>query len=263
LISSAREASLSGDHDEAIRQFHENLTKDPNVDLANAHRKSGELGALAGYEHFLEKNPGDTQVLYRIGEIYLAKNDPDKALEYLNRALQEEPNTSWVLNSMGVVYLQKNQQQKAEEYLRKSLEENPKINMAHFNLAQLYETQGKKPEAEKEYLAELNVAPKNFKAHFNLGRLYVNGGKLDSGIQHLTSTVDLAPDFPLGYLFLAEAYVEQGSDFERAIELAKKGLQLSPDPGYRLLSHLILADIYNRMGRYDLEKQELKLAKGA
>jgi tetratricopeptide (TPR) repeat protein len=141
------------------------------------------------------------------------------------------------------------------------LQLNPKISSAHFNLAQLYESQGKKAEAEKEYLAELEVAPKNFKAQFNLGRFYVSEGNVNQGIEHLNSAVELNPEFPLGYLFLAQAYVEKGNELDKAMELAKKGIELKPDPEYKPLGHLILADIYNRLGRYDLEKQELALAK--
>ena len=301
LISSARQDSLSGDPAGAIKKFQEALHFDPNIvdahfllgneyfrqkeylkaieefkqalslkpdysfamiNLANCYEKTGDLeAALVGFEHFLDQNPQDTQILYHIGRIYLDKGQPDEALVYLTRALKTEPDTSWVMNSIGVVYIQKKNPQKAEEYFHQALEQNPKISTAHFNLAQLYESQGKKKEAEQEYLAELEVAPKNYKAQFNLGRFYVSEGDFPRGIDHLNTAVELSPEFPLGYLFLAQAYVENGADLDKAIELAKKGLSLKPDPEYRPLGHFILADIYNRLGRYDLEKQELALAK--
>ena len=65
----------------------------------------------------------------------------------------------------------------------------------------------------------------------------------------------------MGYLFLAQALVERGSETQKAIEYAEKGLSLDPGPEYRPLGHLVLADIYNRMGRRDLEMQHLRLAK--
>jgi tetratricopeptide (TPR) repeat protein len=301
LITEARQDSLAGDSDKSISKFQQVLKMDPNIvdahfmlgneyfrkeeyaeaieefkktlqlkpdytfamiNLANSYRQKGDMdAALLGFEHFLETNPDNTQVLFHIGEIYLTRKNPDKALEYLNRALKTDPETSWVACSIGTAYMQKNDDAKAEEYFKKSLELNPKINMAHFNLAQLYESRGKSSLAEKEYLAEIEVAPKNYKAHFNLGRLYINAGNLNDGIEQLKAAVELAPEFPLGYLFLAQAYVENGSDLDHAIDLAKKGILLNPDPEYKPLGHLILADIYNRLGRYDLEKQELKSAR--
>ena len=138
---------------------------------------------------------------------------------------------------------------------------NSEINTVHFNLAQLFESQGKKSEAEQQYLEEIRVAPKNYKAHFNLGRLYIDLGKTQSGIDQLNACVEDAPDFSLGYLFLAQAYVETGADLTKAQQLAEKGLSLNPDPEYRPLGHLVLADIYNRLGKHELERQQLELAK--
>jgi len=252
---------------EALDEFKKALDLKPDYDfaminLANTYRKIGKIDeALAGFEFFLKRNPEKTQVLYRIGELYLAKDEPDKAMGYFQRALKVEPDTSWVYNSIGVAYLRKKQSQQAEESFRKALELNSKVAMAHFNLAQLFESQGKPQEAEREYLSELEVSSKNFKADFNVGRMYLGQGKITEGIAHLKSSIENAPDFPLGYLFLAQALVENGSDIDQAAELADKGLSLNPDPEYRPLGHLVLADIYNRQGRHDLEREQLRLAR--
>lgn len=300
LLTSAREDSLDEKPDSAIKKFQQALAADPGIvdahfmlgneyfrqdkyeqaveefkkalelkpdydfamiNLANTYRKMGRIkDALSGFEYFLAKNPENTQVLYHIGEIYLSIGEPDKALDFLNRALKVDPETSWVFCGMGVAYLQKKENAKARELFEKALAENPEINMAHFNLAQLDESDGDLAGAEKEYQTELKIYPKNFKAHFNLGRQYMEQGRLQDGIEHLKSTVDLAPEFALGYLFLAQAYVESGEELQKAADLAEKGLSLNPDREYRPLGHLVLADIYNRMGRHDLEQKQLALA---
>lgn len=132
--------------------------------------------------------------------------------------------------------------------------------MVHFNLAQLQESRENWPEAEKEYLKELEISPKNYKAHFNLGRIYISQRRFPEGVQHLQASVDDSPDFAIGYLFLAQALLENGENLDHAIEMANKGLSLNPDPEYKPLGHLVLADIYNRMGRQDLERLHLNLA---
>lgn len=301
LIGNARMDAVQNEHEKAVEKFQRALQEDPNIvdahfmlgneyfkleryedaleafkktlelkpdyefaviNLANTYRAMGRVDdAITGLKFFLEKNPDNTQALHRMGELYLEKNEPDIAMEYLRKALESEPDTSWVYNSIGAAYLQKKDQKKAEESFRKALELNPDINMAHFNLAQLYESQERWKEAEDEYLAEIRISPKNFKAHFNLGRMYVGAGKLEEGIQHLNAVIEDAPDFPLGYLYLAQAYVEKGMDLDRAIELANKGLELKPEEEYRPLGHYILADVYNRKGRPDLEKEQLALAR--
>jgi arylsulfatase A-like enzyme/Tfp pilus assembly protein PilF len=253
-------------YQDAADSFKKALELKPDYDfamlnLATAYRKMGKIDeALVGFLHFLEENPQNMQVLYHIGETYLFKNEPDNALEYLQRALKVDPDTAWVYNSMGVAYVQKKDAAKAKEYFEKSLAMKSDINMTNFNLAELYEKEGKTLEAEQHYLAELKIGPKNFKAHFNLGRLYMNTGRFTEGIEHLKSTVQLAPDFALGYLFLAQAYVEDGAELDQAVEMAKKGLSLKPEKQYKPLGYLVLADIYNRQGRKDLEQRELAKA---
>jgi tetratricopeptide (TPR) repeat protein len=301
LMGQAREDSLSGKREMAIEKFQRALQQDANIvdahfmlgnefsrmekypeaieeyrkalelkpdydfaiiNLANTYRKMGKVDeAVAGFQYYLKKNPEKTQVLARIGELYLGKGELDTAMGYFERALKADPETSWVYNDIGVVYLKKKSHQKAEDAFRKAIELNPEINMVHFNLAQLYESEGKMKQAEELYIKELEIAPENFKARFNLGRLYIGQQKIDAGILHLKQVVDHAPEFPLGYLFLAQAYVEANSHLEEAIELANKGLSLQPDPEYKPLGHLVLADIYNRMGRRDLEMQQLRLAR--
>lgn len=256
-----------GDYANALPQFKKALELKPDYDaavinMANTYQKMGKTAeAIAGFQYFLKKNPTNSQVLNRIAEIYLIDHQPDQALEYLQRAMKSEPDTSWIHNSIGVAYLQKKLPQKAEQSFHKALTLNPKVKMAHFNLAQLYESQGKIGPAEQEYLLELKSSPKNYKAHFNLGRLYLQLEQIPQGIHHLEEVIQDAPEFPLGYLFLAQAYVESGDDLQRASELAKKGLELKPDAEYRPLAHLVLADIYNRQGQYDLERKEIELAR--
>lgn len=300
VISSARADSLNGKHEEAISKFKEVLVSDPKIvdahfmlgneyykkddydqalkefvktlelkpdydfamiNLANTYEKLGKIDeALAGFDFFLRKNPENSQVLHRIGELYLSEKNPEKAMEYFQRAFKLDQDKGWIQNSIGVVYLQLKQPDKAEESFHKALAMDPKTTMAHFNLAQMYESQKRPQDAEKEYLAELEVSPKNFKAQFNLGRMYLGQDRITEGIEQLKKVTENAPDFALGYLFLAQAIVETGSDLDQATEMAQKGLSLNKDPEYQPLGHLVLADIYNRQGRHDLEREQLSLA---
>lgn len=254
------------DYDAALKEFVKTLELKPDYDfaminLANTYEKLGKIDeALAGFDFFLKKNPENSQVLHRIGELYLSENNPQKAMDYFQRAFALDRDKGWIQNSIGVVYLQLKQPDKAEESFHKALVMDPKTKMAHFNLAQLYESKKQPQEAEQEYLAELEVSPKNFKAEFNLGRMYLEQDRITDGIAWLKKVTEDAPDFPLGYLFLAQAIVETNAELDQAIQLAEKGISLNKDPDYKPLGHLILADIYNRQGRHDLEQQQLHLA---
>ncbi len=299
MMSNARDDSLEGKSDDAIQELKELLKLDPKIvdgyfllgneysktaryqdavdafkkalelkpdydfaviNLANTYRKMGKIDeALLGFQYFLKKNPDNVQVLARIGELHLAQNDPDGAMVYFDRALNIDPKTSWIYNSKGAALLQKHQNQEAEAAFRKALELNPKINMVHFNLAQIFEMRGSDAEAQQEYLKELEIAPKNYKASFNLGRSYLKSGKLSEAITYFQKTIADAPDFALGYLYLAQAYLE-ANDLDKAAELANAGLSKELENTYKPLAHYILADVYNRQGRHELEQQQLRLA---
>jgi hypothetical protein len=45
------------------------------------------------------------------------------------------------------------------------------------------------------------------------------------------------------------------------LELAKRGIELGPEPSMAPLGHFILADVYNRMGRPQDAERELSEAK--
>jgi choline-sulfatase len=252
-------------YDEEVIAFKKALDLKPDYDfavinLANTYRKMGKIDdALLGFEYFLQKNPDNVQVLGRIGELQLARNDPDQAMVYFDRALKIDAKTSWIYNSKGAALLQKKQTKEAEAAFRKALELNPKINMVHFNLAQVFELRGSDVEAQQEYLKELEIAPKNFKASFNLGRSYLKSGKSAEAITYFQKAISDAPDFGLGYLYLAQAHLET-NQIDKAAELAKAGLSKDLDDSYKPLAHYILADVYNRQGRHELEQQELRLA---
>jgi arylsulfatase A-like enzyme/Tfp pilus assembly protein PilF len=249
----------------ALEAFKKTLELKPDYDaaivnLANTYRRMGKMEeALAGFQHYLQKKPDNAQILYLVGELYLAMDRPDDALASFQKATVAEPDTSWIYNGIGAVHYKQKDYLKAEQFFRKALELNPETAMAHFNLAQLYEKLGQMDRAIQEYRAELDVAPQNLKANFNLGRFYMNEGDIDSGIKYLQTAIEAEPEFAIGHLFLAQAFVEKG-DLTKAKEFAEKGLSLNPDPEYRPLGHFVLADIYNRQGRYDLEQQELRRA---
>jgi Tfp pilus assembly protein PilF len=43
--------------------------------------------------------------------------------------------------------------------------------------------------------------------------------------------------------------------------VAQKGLELKPDLRTNILAHFVLADIYNRLGRYEKSRQHVDKAK--
>jgi tetratricopeptide (TPR) repeat protein len=94
-----------------------------------------------------------------------------------------------------------------------------------------------------------------------LAKLYGKMGDLRKGIEHFKLAIKYKKDFANGYLFMAKAYLDLGENLDEAVSLAKEGLKLDPESEYAPLGHYILADVYNRLGRWVEYSSELQKAK--
>lgn len=250
-----------GDYEKAIASFKKALEINPKFDfaminLANIYRILKRFDdALEMIDEFLSLNPKDAQGYFIRGDIYLEKKDYEKALDDFKKSISFSTTVADAYNGIGVIYYVKDELEKAEDNIKKAIELNPKVRNAHFNLAQVYEKRGDVDLAIREYEVETENYPLNFKAHFNLGKLYGQKGMIKEQIERFRKTIEIVPDFSLGHLYLAKALMDAG-DLEEAIEHAKKGLSLKPPKEFAPLGHFILADIYNRMRKFQDAESE-------
>ncbi len=245
-----------GEYEKAISAFKKALETNPKFDfaminLANIYRILKRYDdALEMINEFLSLNPKDAQGYFIRGDIYLEKKELEKALEDFKKSLSFSTTVADAYNGIGVIFYAKDNLEEAEKNIKRAIELNPKVRNAHFNLAQVYEKKGDIESAIKEYEIETENYPLNFKAHFNLGKLYGQKGYLEKQIERFKKTIEIVPDFALGHLYLAKALMDEGANLNQAIEHAKKGLELKPPKEFAPLGHFILADIYNRIGRF-------------
>jgi tetratricopeptide (TPR) repeat protein len=89
--------------------------------------------------------------------------------------------------------------------------------------------------------------------------LYSKAKEIDKAIEEFQSCIEKNEEFAEAHSFLANAYMDSGKDLKKAEEMALKGLSLKPDKITTILTHFVLADIYNRLKKYD--KYEHHIAK--
>src|SRR4029450_1446711 len=136
----------------------------------------------------------------------------------------------------------------AERLIREAIATKADVRLAHFNLALIAEQRRDIRLAEREYFEELKLHPDNFRAAFNLSRLYEQVGDRAGQIGALKQSIQSNPYFAEGHFFLAKVYLDSGSNFDEAIQLARKGLTLAPKSEYAPLGHYVLAALYHRSG---------------
>ncbi|HEY3380395.1 MAG TPA: sulfatase-like hydrolase/transferase [Vicinamibacterales bacterium] len=257
----------NGKHEEAISYFKRALELKPDYDLpvinmANAYRRMGkDDAALAGYEHYLTIDPKNAHVRYQVGEIYLDKGDETRAEQNFKQALEIDPKEASALNALGVIAFTHGDLATAEREARAALDIKKDVRLAHYNLALIAEERHDLAAAETEYRKELELHPNAYKAAFNLGRLYERVGKPVEQIASLKQAVDQNPRFGEGWVFLAKAYLDTGTNFKEAIDLAKRGIDLQPRADIAALGHYVLADLYNRVSRPQDAAREVGLGR--
>jgi choline-sulfatase len=259
--------SRLGRYRDAIDYFKRALQLKPDYDLpvvnmANAYRQLGDDdAALAGYEHYLTIDPKNATVRYQMGEIYLARNDRARAEQNFTLAVDINPREASALNALGVLAFERGDFASAERRIRAALAAKDSVRLAHYNLALIAEARNDLPTAEAEYRLELEKHPGAFKAAFNLGRLYERLGNSKAQIAALEQAVAQNAGFAEGKIFLAKAYLDAGVNFPKAVELARQGLSQSPAADIGDLGHLVLADLYSRLGRPGEAAHEVALSK--
>ena len=149
----------------------------------------------------------------------------------------------------------------AEEFIRAALVIKPDVHRAHFNLALLAEERGDGREAVRLYQRELELHPQSFKAEFNLGLLLGALGDRPGEAAALERAIEINREFAQGHFFLAKTFLDSNRRLDRAMELARRGLELNPAPDLAPMGHFLLADIYSRLGRVREAESELATAR--
>jgi arylsulfatase A-like enzyme/Tfp pilus assembly protein PilF len=256
-------------YDEAIEEYKKALEVDPEYyesifGIALAYKKSGKYDeAIVGFKRLIDIDPKDTKPLLHLGNIYEEKGQLDEAMRYLKSAVTIDPEAPVFHNNLGAVYLKKKMYDMAEKEIKAalSIERSIPLLNAHFNLALLHETRGDFDLAVVEYKKEQETSPFNYKPDFNLGLLYAKAKELEKAIKEFKSCIEKDEEFAGAYVFLAKAYMDSGKDINEAANLALKGLGLKPDLRTNILAHFILADIYNRLGKYQESQQHVNKAR--
>jgi tetratricopeptide (TPR) repeat protein len=244
-----------GRHDEAIEAYRKALALDPEHQesifrLALAYKDHGRLkDARVGFERAKELDPRNGRVLWQLADLDMREGKYETAVARLQDALKGEVERERFLLKLGECYIELKRWEDAEKSLADAIAENAKLETAHFNLGLVYEERGQVDRAIAAYEKELEANPKGYRAAFNLAKLLQRGGRRKEAATLYRKVVELAPDFAIGRLYLAKALLDEG-DLAGAEREARAGLAKQPDPKLAPLGHYVLADVFNRQGRF-------------
>lgn len=242
---------------DAVREFQAALEVDPEYyeaifGLSLAYKESGQLEeAILGFKRMLDLDPKDTKPYIHLADIYQDKGDLEEATRQIQAAVAIDPESRYLRNRLGACYLALKRYDEAEKEIKLalSMERSQPLLNAHFNLALLHEARGELAEAIAEYQKEQEVSPYNWRPDFNLGLLWAKRKDFVLAEAELRSCLRKNEEYGPAYIFLAKVLMDSGRSLSEAERLALQGLKLRLDLPTRILGHLVLADIYHRLGQ--------------
>ena len=128
--------------------------------------------------------PGDSKVSHAVAAY--GEQNFDKALELFNEALNEETSYSdeLIYNFIGNVYMAKDENEKAVEYFEKALQNKPDY-FGLVRLGSVYNSLGKAEAAQKTFERAIQLNPKKAEAWASLGILFMSQNKIQDAIDNL------------------------------------------------------------------------------
>ncbi len=195
----------------------------PRSLLAGILFSCGQLKAAADrYREAFQLDPGDTELLLRLGIVFKALGRFRESGMYLDRALVARPEDPEVHLERGYYFLTRSLLNEARESLEKALSLDPDLDEARFRLGEVcFELH--RPEDVLSNLEALIIRiPDHIAAHRLLGMFFENNNDFDRAVVHfrqvlLLSKDDLISSLSLGRLsFLKGSYREALVHLERA-----------------------------------------------
>lgn len=163
--------------------------------LGEIYENMGDIeSAIKYYEHAHEISPANTERLVALSKLFYKKGETDRAETILKDAVSDmRGDVAASAHLMGEIYLAKNQNEKALEMLIKSYSQNPSDIAIMESLAETYRKVGKQKEALNLYNECLKIAPDNALAYYNMSKAYLEMSDKKNAIENMKKAWALNP----------------------------------------------------------------------
>lgn len=168
---------------------------------------------------------GTGQFTKRLAQLYIQKNEYDKALttflEY--EKIQPDDYTSRV--KVALIYSQLKDYTKAEAQLNRILKEQPGADNVHFHLGQLFEEQKLFDKAQKSYRKVSKEAGLFYvESALRVGYIFRQKDQLNEGLSYSKKVLEGNPDV-VEFYDMHASFHEAKKDYKNALSVVERGLK--------------------------------------
>lgn len=176
----------------------------------------------------LQKDPNHIEGHILLGTVYFARNDREKGLAELNRAVELDPTRIESHLSLARFYVVTNDVAKAEETFRRALSINNNSGLAHTEFGKFLVQANRPAEAQAELEKAVEVEPSNRNSRFVLASYYLVNKQLDKAEAAYKALADLEKQRPESQALLADFYASINR-LDDAVRIYQEILTKSPD----------------------------------
>lgn len=163
--------------------------------IGGIYESLGDIGnAIKYYELAHNISPANTERLISLSKLYNKSGETDKAETILKDAqsdVREDASTSGHL--LGEMYLSKNEYQKALDVLLKVSKKNPSDISIKQSLAEAYRRLNQPEEAVNIYKSVISTSPDNASVYYDMGKAYLEMGNKQNAVSAIKKAWELNP----------------------------------------------------------------------
>lgn len=229
---------------DTARQWHA-VAESLNADSVSVRLAAGMLNeasgrydqALSDYSRVLQLEPGNSDALYGLANVYDATDMPAKAVEAYRTAARSHPAYYAPYQNFGVYYFFHGQYEDAAAWFRKAIECAPGLLRAHTNLGAALLSAGHDDDAARAYARSLEIRP-TASALNGLGAVCTYRGNDREAAPYFERALELEPRSAVALTNLADAFRRMGrapeslAYYRRALTVIAADLETNPKRGY-------------------------------
>jgi tetratricopeptide (TPR) repeat protein len=227
---------------------------------AIARDDTGELAAV--YLQFaLALDPRADLARITLAEIFERSRQYEKAIELLDGVSPNSPLKRNAEIQIGFDYNALDKVDEAREHLGALVEQNPGDLEAVMALGNVLRVRKMFEEAAEIYTAGIDSleAPEtqHWTLFYNRGIAYERTDRWPLAEADFRKALELRPDQPLVLNYLGYSWVDKGMNYDEALGMIEKAVELEPSDGYIIDS---LGWVYYKLGRYEEAVEQLERA---
>ena len=181
------------------------------------------------YQTAVQMDANNRYAQYGLGIALAATGKRDDAIKALEKAAQLTPRDPAPLRAIGRLYLESGELDKALAAFDRGLERQPQFVPVMLDRADTLARMNRTNDAIAQMTAAEKLAPDSAEVQFRLGDVYQGAKRYPEAEKAYLKAIAQAPKNPLPYNNLAWMLVASNGDAKRAVELATKAAELSPN----------------------------------